>query len=253
MNLCALPALFRSMPTWQPPVSATNPWLAPVAMPLDSFAPSPGLGYVLANEELAAGWLSMAGPNGPAASLGVNDYLAAAWLLTALGPAAQTARVKTHASESRPNRLETHATTEAHRSSDLGLKATGYNASKAGGWGGWCLSYVRNAVEWAAGKKDHGIPLLNAGSAEEARQKAERAGLLRQGNPPPGAIIFFKPGTYGMNSQYGHIAIANPDGESFHGSSSSLRGNEVGSMRYPRGAKANVYWTMPEWLIKGGK
>lgn len=139
------------------------------------------------------------------------------------------------------------------QSSALGLKALRFAGTRPNGWGGMCLSWVRNAVEWAAGKGDHQISLLNAGSAEEARQKAAAAGILRKGNPPPGAIIYFKPGTYGMDARYGHIAVANPDGKTFRGSSSALGGQEVGDLKYPRGARENVYWTMPEWLLKASR
>lgn len=225
-----LHSLYRALPLWQPaaPIGApvVNPWLQTT----DNFAPSPGLGQLLASEDLALGWLMMALAGGapPTPNFSASDWAA---------PKAD------HVPEGRVDGPV----------SDLGLKARQFSGSRQGGWGGWCLSWVRNAVEWASGKGERGIPLLNAGSAEEARQKAARAGILRQGNPPPGAVIFFKPGTHGMNSRYGHIAIANADGESFRGSSSSLGGNEVGDLRYPRGAKDDVYWTMPEWLVNPAK
>lgn len=82
-------------------------------------------------------------------------------------------------------------------------------------WSKWCLALVRVAFKKATGRD---IPELSQDGAWNAFLAFQKEGLVKQGNPPRGAIVFWspaerakmQPGSKG--AEFGHIAISNGDG-----------------------------------------
>jgi len=121
------------------------------------------------------------------------------------------------------------------------------NRREATSWGGYCLGWVRRAVEHSAGRD---IPSLQATSARQAYAGLRKKGKVHYGNPPAGAIVFWDATNSKLGAKYGHVAIVNPNGKGYRGTSSQdfAETHHVGDRRFSARERRHIGWVMPEDL-----
>ncbi|MBS2040705.1 CHAP domain-containing protein [bacterium] len=151
---------------------------------------------------------------------------------------------------------------DSGKGSGVGLKARSWGYTKAKinpnidrsasrkhrtSWGGYCLGWVRRAVEHAAGRS---IPWLHAEGANDAYARLRKQGKMHYGNPPAGAIVFWDQTNSKLGAKYGHVAIVNPGGRGYRGTSSDdfADHHHIGDRKFSARERKHIGWVLPEDL-----
>ena len=91
-------------------------------------------------------------------------------------------------------------------------------------WTGWGLGWVNRALQ----SQGYKVPELQAESAGMAYQQTQGSGVLQQGQPQPGTVVFFKEG------DLVRVGIVGPDGQTVRATQEAdAQGRTVGDMAMP--------------------